>query len=90
MERIGFFAVRKGGTTVLEHLNAFLERLEADAALIHRPENIRYLSGYAGEGCLYVSRQRRVIVTDFPIGTGNRRISDLIEEARTQGKLEKE
>ena len=65
MERIGFFALRKGGTTVLEHLNAFLERLEADAALIHRPENIRYLSGYAGEGCLYVSRQRRVIVTDF-------------------------
>ena len=65
MERIGFFALRKGGTTALEHLNAFLERLEADAALIHRPENIRYLSGYAGEGCLYVSRQRKVIVTDF-------------------------
>ena len=49
----------------LDRLDAFLKRLDADAALIHRPENIRYLSGYAGEGCLFVSRDMRVILTDF-------------------------
>ena len=47
------------------HLNAFLTALDADAALIHRPENIRYLSGYAGEGCLFISRDARAVVTDF-------------------------
>ena len=49
----------------LNHLDAFLERMHADAALIHRPENIRYLSGYAGEGCLFISKGIHAIVTDF-------------------------
>ena len=49
----------------MDRLNAFLDRLQADAALIHRPENIRYLSGYAGEGCLFIARGCQVILTDF-------------------------
>ena len=49
----------------LNHLDAFLERMGADAALIHRPENMRYLSGFAGEGCLFISRAVQAIVTDF-------------------------
>lgn len=49
----------------MNHLNAFLEKLQADAAIIHRPENIRYLSGYAGEGCLFISRDIHAVVTDF-------------------------
>lgn len=49
----------------LERLDAFLNRLNADAALIHRPENIRYLSGYAGEGCLFIAKGVRAILTDF-------------------------
>ena len=49
----------------LNRLDAFLEKLQADAALIHRPENIRYLSGYAGEGCLFIARGVRAILTDF-------------------------
>lgn len=50
---------------MLERLNAFLDSLRADAALIHRPENIRYLSGYAGEGSLFISKGVRAILTDF-------------------------
>lgn len=49
----------------LSHLEAFLRRMEADAALIHRPENIRWLSGFAGEGCLFIAPGVRTIVTDF-------------------------
>lgn len=49
----------------MKHVEAFLRRLEADAAVIHRPENIRWLSGFAGEGCLFVAPGARVIVTDF-------------------------
>ena len=53
------------GRIALNHLDAFLGRMEADAALIHRPENIRYLSGYAGEGCLFISKDMHAVVTDF-------------------------
>lgn len=36
-----------------------------DAALIHRPENIRWLTGYTGEGCALISKNARVVITDF-------------------------
>ena len=49
----------------MDHLKAFLDAMQADAAVIHRPENIRYLSGYSGEGCLFVSRDIHAILTDF-------------------------
>lgn len=48
----------------MKHLRRFLEVLKADAALIHRPENLRWLSGYTGEGCLFITPQTRVILTD--------------------------
>ena len=35
------------------------------AVLLHKPENFRYLSGYAGEGCALVTRDRQYIFTDF-------------------------
>lgn len=35
------------------------------AALIHRPENIRWLTGYTGEGCAFVCADAQVVVTDF-------------------------
>ena len=53
---------RRGG---LNHLDAFLQALKADAAVIHRPENIRWLSGYSGEGCLFVAPGVSAILTDF-------------------------
>ena len=49
-------------------LEAFLGAMAAhslSAALIHRPENMRYLTGYTGEGCLFVSREVQAILTDF-------------------------
>lgn len=49
----------------MNHLPAFLDALRADAALVHRPENLRWLAGYTGEGCLFVTRDAHVILTDF-------------------------
>lgn len=42
-----------------------LEKRGMDAALIHRSENMRYLTGYTGEGCVFVGKTETVIVTDF-------------------------
>ncbi len=36
-----------------------------DAALIHRPENVRYLTGFTGEGCVFVSCDGLSVITDF-------------------------
>lgn len=49
----------------MNHLKAFLNVMQADAALIHRPENMRWLAGYSGEGCLFITAKERVILTDF-------------------------
>ena len=49
----------------MNHLEAFLNAMQADAALVHRPENLRWLAGYTGEGCLFITAKRRVILTDF-------------------------
>ena len=49
----------------VNRLDAFWDKLQADAALIHRPENVRYLSGYTGEGCLFIARGMKMILTDF-------------------------
>jgi len=46
---------------------ALLDRLPngAQAALIHNRSNMRYLSGYTGEGLLVISPAIRAVVTDF-------------------------
>ncbi len=49
----------------MKHLEAFLSAMQADAALIHRPENLRWLAGYSGEGCLFICDKAHVILTDF-------------------------
>ncbi len=36
-----------------------------EAVIIHKPSNTLYLSGYAGEGMLVITRDVRAIVTDF-------------------------
>ena len=48
----------------LNHLEAFLNAMQADAALVHRPENMRWLAGYTGEGCLFISGSDRIVLTD--------------------------
>ena len=45
-----------------------MERLAArgiSAALIHKRVNMRYLSGYTGEGCLLVTDEGMTVFTDF-------------------------
>ena len=49
----------------MNHLNQFLDAMQADAALVHRPENMHWLAGYTGEGCLFISGSARIILTDF-------------------------
>lgn len=39
--------------------------MTAEAALVHRPENLRWLAGYSGEGCLFITRDVRAVLTDF-------------------------
>lgn len=51
-----------------ERLNRFVNGLSErgfESALIHRNENVRYLSGFKGEGLLLVTRGKAYIVTDF-------------------------
>ncbi|MEA5014073.1 MAG: Xaa-Pro peptidase family protein [Candidatus Limiplasma sp.] len=53
---------------MMKRVDRFLEALKAtdrQAALIHNPANIFYLSGYTGEGCLFVSGKGRALITDF-------------------------
>lgn len=48
-----------------ERLCEALKKISCEAALVHRPENIRYLTGYTGEGCVLVKDNSAVIITDF-------------------------
>ena len=36
-----------------------------DAVLVHRDENMRYLTGYTGEGSIFICEAEVVIITDF-------------------------
>lgn len=46
-------------------LLADMAREGMEAAWIVKPENIRYLTGYTGEGCLLLAADASVILTDF-------------------------
>ena len=49
----------------LTRMRELMQAQGQPAALLHRPENFLYLSGYAGEGCALVTRDRQYIFTDF-------------------------
>ena len=51
-----------------ERLSKFRVQLDAaghSAALIHRPENMFYISGYRGEGMLLITGSQAAVLTDF-------------------------
>ncbi len=49
-----------------ERLIAELQKRGLDAAVLHRSENMRYITeGYTGEGCVFACKDALVIVTDF-------------------------
>ena len=41
-----------------------LRQKDIDALIVTDPVNMRYISGFAGEGMLYISTSRKVIITD--------------------------
>ena len=49
----------------MNRCEAYLKALPGNASLIHRPENIRWLTGYTGEGCAFIANAAQVIITDF-------------------------
>ncbi len=52
----------------MDRVNRMLELAELkpdQGIIIHKPSNVFYLSGYAGEGLLFLSHQVRAVVTDF-------------------------
>lgn len=52
--------------TASERLVEQLNLTAQSAVVVHNPSNMFYLTeGYTGEGCVYISGQRRVIITDF-------------------------
>lgn len=46
-------------------LTRFRQELSGCTAIIHKPENMRYLSGFLGEGALLIGQDVNMIVTDF-------------------------
>ena len=48
-----------------EKLYEALQKTNCVTAVIHRAENMRYLTGFTGEGCVYIHRGIATIVTDF-------------------------
>lgn len=61
-----------------------------EAAWILSPENFRYLTGFAGEGSLFVSEDETVILTDFRYIEQAARESPGIPVVRTNGDLKTE
>ena len=52
--------------TASDKLVSMLALGATDAVVVHNPSNMFYLTqGYTGEGVVYVSAKRRVIITDF-------------------------
>ncbi len=49
----------------LTRMRELMKKVDQPAVLLHKPENFRYLSGYAGEGCALVTSDKQYIFTDF-------------------------
>ncbi len=71
-------------SVILEVKNMNNEKFGVDALFITDPFNIRYLSGYRGEGALYISKTQKVIITDsrYTEAAGKESDFTVIEENR--------
>lgn len=73
----------------MNRFEAFLKALPGNAALIHRPDNMRWLTGYTGEGCILVSDKAKVIITDFRyVEQASRQAPDWVCERTGNGVTE--
>lgn len=48
-----------------QRIDMLVNAMGGGCALITKPENVRWLSGFSGEGVLVVGADRRVLITDF-------------------------
>ncbi|MCI2061156.1 MAG: aminopeptidase P family protein [Eubacteriaceae bacterium] len=57
---------------------------DVDAVIITDPYNMRYMSAFAGEGCLYISKNKKVLITDsrYTEAAGKATSFDVAEEGR--------
>lgn len=73
-----------------KRLMDILEQKGIGAALITKPDNIRYFTGYTGEGCLLVLKNRLIILTDFRYVEQVSRQAPECECIRTRGGVRPE
>lgn len=74
----------------IQKLLASMQEKGLEAAWIVSPENTRYLTGFAGEGSLFVAKDGCVILTDFRYVEQAARESPGIPVVRTSGDLKVE
>jgi len=80
--------VRKSGIRRLRKLRASIIEKGLDAILISQPENLRYLSGFAGSsGWLLISGQNAILATDFRYTEQAKGESANFEIIQTKGEL---
>ncbi|MDO5022620.1 MAG: aminopeptidase P family protein [Eubacteriales bacterium] len=48
-----------------EQLKKLISLQQGEAIIIHKPSNMFYISGFKGEGLLYISNAKAAVVTDF-------------------------
>ncbi len=48
-----------------ERFLALVNEIGAQGAIVHKPSNMRWLSGYTGEGLLFIAAGVRAVITDF-------------------------
>ncbi len=73
----------------MNRFDAFLKAMPGNATLIHRPDNIRWLTGYTGEGCIFVSDKAKVIITDFRyVEQASRQAPDWVCERTSKDRTE--
>ena len=79
---------RKSGMKRLRKLRTSIAKRGLDALLLSQPENVRYLSGFAGSsGWLLISGQNALLATDFRYVEQAKRESPDFEIIQTKGEL---
>ncbi len=76
--------------TGMERVQKIIDAAGADALFITDPYNFGYISGFRGEGMLYISRTRYVLITDSRYTEAAARQSDfeIIEEKTSHRRAE--
>lgn len=63
-----------------------MKEMKLDAILLTHPVNIQYVSGFTGEGVLFLSNERRAVITDFRYLISAERECESFEVIDAKGK----